>query len=174
MRVVITADLHYRPSQREEFVRFARQIAAQEPDCLILAGDIGHPLRLFYRALQLFADLPCPKLLIIGNHDLYRGEFDSRTLWERELPRAAQEEGFVWLENRAVTLPLVPGQVLPLPTRQPATAAYASSQGPAGADVGGLAGTAQPDSQSGGQLGICGSMAWYDYSWPMATANIEP
>jgi predicted phosphohydrolase len=164
MRVVITADLHYRPSQREVFIAFARQIAAQEPDCFILAGDIGHPLRLFCRALQLFADLPCPKLLIAGNHDLYRGEFDSRTLWEKELPHAAREEGFIWLENQPLTLPLPSARTLLLPADQAPLVAHRHSHQLAERGMadrtdaqGSLAGSA-------GYLGICGSLAWYDYS----------
>lgn len=105
MRILITADLHYRPSQREAFVAFADWVAAQRPDCLVVAGDVGHPLRLFRRALQLFAGLDCPKLLLAGNHDLYRGESDSRTLWESALPEATRAEGFVWLEDEVVVLP---------------------------------------------------------------------
>ena len=70
----------------------------------MLAGDIGHPLRLFRRALQLFAALPCPRLALAGNHDLYYGEFDSRTLWQQALPEAARAEGFSWLEDEVVRL----------------------------------------------------------------------
>ncbi|MCB0042918.1 MAG: metallophosphoesterase [Anaerolineae bacterium] len=104
MRIVITADLHYRPSQRETYLAFARWVEAQRPDCFIIAGDTGHPLRLFERALQLFADLTCPKLLLAGNHDVYRGEHDSRSLWETLLPQATLDAGFVWLEDTVVRL----------------------------------------------------------------------
>lgn len=65
----------------------------------MLAGDVGHPLRLFQRGLQLFAGLTCPRLLIAGNHDVYRSDHDSRTLWESHLPAVAHDEGFVWLED---------------------------------------------------------------------------
>lgn len=119
MRVLITADLHYRPAQRETYLAFARWVGAQRPDCLIVAGDTGHPLRLFQRGLQLFDGLECRKLLLAGNHDLYRGEHDSRSLWETLLPRAASDAGFDWLEDLTV--------------RQ-------------------------------GNLGIVGTLAWYDYS----------
>ncbi len=61
MRILITADLHYRPSQREAYVAFADWVQAQQPDCLIIAGDVGHPLRLFRRGLQLFAGLRLPQ-----------------------------------------------------------------------------------------------------------------
>lgn len=104
MRIIITADLHYRPSQREAYLAFARWVAAQQPDCFIVAGDTGHPLRLFQRALQLFDELTCPKLLLAGNHDVYRGEHDSRNLWETLLPQAARAAGFVWLEDTVMRL----------------------------------------------------------------------
>jgi 3',5'-cyclic AMP phosphodiesterase CpdA len=102
MRILITADLHYRPSQRQSYVDFAQWVRAQAPDYLIVAGDVGHPLRLFRRALQLFADLDCPKLVLAGNHDLYKGEHDSRTLWETVLEQTAREERFSWLEEEIV------------------------------------------------------------------------
>jgi 3',5'-cyclic AMP phosphodiesterase CpdA len=118
-RILITADLHYRPAQRAAYMAFAEAARAAAPDCFIIAGDIGHPLRLFRRALQLFHDLPCPRLLVSGNHDLYRGEHGSRELWQVWLPQVAREEGFIWLEGQDVRL---------------------------------------------GELGICGTMGWYDYS----------
>ena len=70
----------------------------------MLAGDLGHPLRLFRRALQLFADLSCPRLVLAGNHDLYHGEHDSRTLWQQALPEATRAEGCIWLEDEIVRL----------------------------------------------------------------------
>lgn len=119
MRIVITADLHYRPAERHRYLDFAQRISAQQPDCLIVAGDVGHPLRLFERGLELFESVRCPKLLVTGNHDLYRSEHSSRALWESILPQAVQRAGFVWLEGQSVQI---------------------------------------------GEVGICGTMGWYDYS----------
>lgn len=137
MRILITADLHYRPAQREAYLAFARWVEAQRPDCFIIAGDVGHPLRLFRRALQLFTALDCPKLLVTGNHDLYRGELDSRTLWEQALPQAAHDEGFVWLEDEVVALPL-----------------GSAEESGFSAETGLL----------GHSLAVVGTMGWYDYS----------
>lgn len=119
MRIVVTADLHYRPAQRDAYLAFAEQVRALEPDCFLIAGDVGHPLRLFRRGLQLFGDLRCPRALVVGNHDVYRGEHRSRELWEEQLPQAARDEGFVWLDDRVLNV---------------------------------------------GDVGVCGTMAWYDYS----------
>lgn len=119
MRILVTADLHYRPTQRATFLDFSQRISGRQPDCLIVAGDVGHPLRLFRRGLQLFRTLTCPRLLIAGNHDVYRGEFHSRDLWQVQLPHAARQEGFVWLEEQNLVVQ---------------------------------------------EVGICGTMGWYDYS----------
>jgi predicted phosphohydrolase len=107
MRILVTADLHYAPSRRANYLAFARQVEEMAPDCFVLAGDVGHPLRLFRRGLQLFERLTCPRLLIAGNHDVYRSagsageaaDWDSRSLWEVQLPAIAREEGFIWLED---------------------------------------------------------------------------
>ena len=104
MRAVVTSDLHYRPALRPRYAELVRRIADLQPDCLIVAGDVGHPLRLFRRGLQLFAGVPCRKFFVPGNHDLYCGEHDSRTLWESVLPEAAQQAGFECLEERAVCI----------------------------------------------------------------------
>ena len=79
MRIIVTADLHYEAANRQLYIDFARRVADQKPDCFILAGDLGHPLRLFRRCLQLFRDLTCPKLVLAGNHDVYVGEHSSRS-----------------------------------------------------------------------------------------------
>jgi calcineurin-like phosphoesterase family protein len=104
MRILVTADLHYRPAQRAAYLAFAKWAREQRPDCFVIAGDIGHPLRLFQRGLQLFRDLPCPRVLIAGNHDVYRGEHGSRALWEEWLPRVTRDEGFVWLEGQVFVM----------------------------------------------------------------------
>ncbi len=140
MRILITSDLHYRPAQRETYLAFAGWVQEQQPDCLIIAGDVGHPLRLFHRGLQLFAGLDCPRLLVAGNHDLYRGELDSRTLWEQALPRAANEEGFIWLENEVALLPL-----------------HAENKSDFFREIGFLG----PVPSS---VAVVGTMGWYDYS----------
>lgn len=153
MRILITSDLHYRPSQREVYVAFADWVQAQQPDCFIIAGDVGHPVRLFRRALQLFAGLDCPKLLLAGNHDLYRGEHDSRTLWEQALPQAARDEGFVWLEDEVVVLAL-----------------HDVEKSDFSKEIGLLANSAKKSGflvEAGlleGHVAIVGTLAWYDYS----------
>ena len=104
MRIVVTADLHYRPADRGRYLDLVQHIAEQRPDCLIVAGDVGHPLRLFQRGLELFDRLACPKFFIAGNHDLYCSEYDSRALWERILPATVRAAGFIWLEAQTAQI----------------------------------------------------------------------
>jgi hypothetical protein len=146
MRLLITADLHYRPSQRETYLQFSRWVEAQAPDCLVVAGDSGHPLRLFQRALQLFAEVGCPKLVLAGNHDVYKGEQDSRMLWEVNLPTTAREEGFGWLEEETIVLDPAPG--VEAATATPPLAC----------------GQERNKSARPKTIGVVGTMAWYDYS----------
>ncbi len=138
MRLVITSDLHYRPAHDAVHTRFAAQVAALQPDCFVIAGDAGATPPHFRAALRCFAHLPCPRLVLPGNHDLYvhpqkahstpsgtptvtqaAPAVDSRALWLELLPRIANEEGYGWLETQALVV---------------------------------------------GNTGICGNMAWYDYS----------
>ncbi len=108
MRILITADLHYRSRYTAQFDAFAHHVASLQPDCFVIAGDIGSPLSLFHRCLDHFAGLDCPKLLLAGNHDLYRhGQYNSRVLWEERLPKECADAGFHWLEGT----PIVFGRV---------------------------------------------------------------
>ena len=141
MRLVITADLHYSPAHEAIHRQFAVDVAALKPDCFVIAGDAGATPARFRAALHHYHALPCARLVLPGNHDLYvhprnphagsnaaaypaatdvhHGLPDSRTLWLDLLPRIAHDEGFGWLETEARVL---------------------------------------------GSTAICGTMAWYDYS----------
>ena len=72
LQLAITADLHWGHGGRgEEATRLlASFLHTHPPDLLILAGDIGTG-SLFEECLRLFADLPCRKALVPGNHDLW-------------------------------------------------------------------------------------------------------
>jgi len=109
LRVLATSDLHYSPHYARSVESFARQVVAEAPDVLILAGDIGEGLPRFRDCLGLFSALPkaTTKLVIAGNHDVWRHDevpLSSRALLEEGLPRAAGEAGFVWLERETVVI----------------------------------------------------------------------
>lgn len=109
MRVLATSDLHYSPHYERPVEEFARAVVAEAPDVLVLAGDVGEGLRRFRRCLELFAGLPSTttKLVVAGNHDVWVHEAEGHSsleLFERELPRAARETGFTWLETDSAVI----------------------------------------------------------------------
>ncbi len=109
VQVAITADLHWGHGGRGEeatrlLVAFLRE---RMPDVLILAGDIGTG-QYFADCLQLFADLPCRKALVPGNHDLWvrsDSSRDSLQLYEEDLPALCREFGFHYLDGGPMMLP---------------------------------------------------------------------
>lgn len=120
MRVVILSDTHYLSQYRTVLERVTDQIAALQPDCVIVAGDVGERVDGFDSMLALLARLPCPRLILPGNHDLWaRNGASSQQLWDETLPRITRERGAHWLEG---------------------------------------------DNWIADGLGVCGTIAWYDYS----------
>jgi predicted phosphohydrolase len=109
LRLAITADLHWGDVRGDaptrQLVAFLR---AQPPDVLVLAGDIGTET-LFDECLSLFADLPCRKVLVPGNHDIWVKRTDSRgdslRVYREHLPQVSAAHGFHYLDNGPLLLP---------------------------------------------------------------------
>jgi predicted phosphohydrolase len=111
LRLAFTADLHWRHQQRGD--EATRSLAAflrdRPPDVLVLGGDIGAGA-FFADCLSLFADLPCRKALLPGNHDIWvptDAPLDSLQRYEEELPRAAAAHGFHYLDHGPLVFPEV-------------------------------------------------------------------
>jgi predicted phosphohydrolase len=109
LQLAITADLHWGHGGRgEEATRLlASFLQKQTPDILILAGDIGTGYY-FGECLQLFADLPCRKALVPGNHDLWVGpdeRRDSLQLYVEDLAEMCRQYGFHYLDEGPLLLP---------------------------------------------------------------------
>ncbi len=120
MRVVVLSDTHYLSQYHTILEKTLGEVSALNPDCVIVGGDVGERLMGFDAMLALLSRLPCPCLVLAGNHDLWaRDGFSSQQLWETELPRLTRERGAIWLEGE--------------------------NWGRAG-------------------VGVCGTLAWYDYS----------
>jgi predicted phosphohydrolase len=100
MRIIVTSDTHHHPKWRATLEQFVAEIAAQRPDCLVVAGDVGERIEGFQQMLRLLQTVDCPRLILVGNHDLWaRDGIDSETLWTRTLPDLTREHGAIWLEN---------------------------------------------------------------------------
>jgi predicted phosphohydrolase len=109
LRVLATADLHYCTRYAPAVLAFAREVVAEAPDVLIVAGDVGEGLPRFRACLEAFAGLPSStaKLVVAGNHDVWRHDdvpHASAALLDRALPEAARAAGFTWLEADSVVV----------------------------------------------------------------------
>jgi predicted phosphohydrolase len=107
LNVAITADLHWGHRKGADATRLlAAFLRERPPDVLVLAGDVGTG-SLFEDCLRLFAELPCRKALVPGNHDLWVDEDgpDSLEKFERLLPEAAARQGFHYLDAGPLILP---------------------------------------------------------------------
>ncbi len=102
MRLAICADLHWGFSRNGDAATrdLARTVATLAPDALAIAGDVGEGDD-FGRGLELFAGLPCARLVVPGNHDLWTREPGCSSLerYERQLPAIAAEHGFHYLDG---------------------------------------------------------------------------
>jgi hypothetical protein len=76
-----------------------QEIAAGNPDAVVIAGDLGEFSRDTAACLSLFRTVRCPVLVLAGNHDLFPDAYGSRRLWDEVLPRTEQDLGFCWLES---------------------------------------------------------------------------
>ena len=108
LRIAITADLHWGHRAGADATRLlASYLHAEPPDVLVLAGDLGVGPA-FEDCLRLFADLPCRKALVPGNHDIWvqaDDEHDSLALYEQQLPACTARCGFHYLDQGPLLLP---------------------------------------------------------------------
>src|SRR5262249_7185531 len=106
--VAVTADLHWghRHGARPTLL-LVEYLRSRPPDLLVLAGDLGSGAH-FEDCLRLFADLPCAKALVPGNHDLWvprQAAHDSLAVYERLLPEACARHAFHYLDAGPLLLP---------------------------------------------------------------------
>jgi hypothetical protein len=100
MRLIVTSDTHYHPRWSGILEGFIAQIASLKPDCFVIAGDVGEGINGYDRMLQLLQILDCPRLILTGNHDLWRNsDIGSQILWDRALPELTRQRGAIWLEG---------------------------------------------------------------------------
>jgi 3',5'-cyclic AMP phosphodiesterase CpdA len=104
LRLAFTADLHWGHNRRGDEATLALVQAMREnpPDGFILAGDAGTADH-FDECLQLFAELPCHKAMVPGNHDIWVEDNDPRgdslTVYRQVLPALCDVHGFRYLDH---------------------------------------------------------------------------
>lgn len=105
MRVLVTSDLHLEVTGLEPIRRLVAGMDREDPDLVVIAGDIGNPARLFEQCLAAFLRIKCPVAVLPGNHDVWTslGE-TSIGLHEEILPEITRSFGFHWLEREPLVL----------------------------------------------------------------------
>lgn len=110
LRLAFTADLHWgsRPAGDAATLALVSFLRAQPPDVLVLAGDVGAGQH-FGSCLELFAELPCVKALVPGNHDIWVTDPDERgdslSVYQQHLPALCKSHGFHYLDAAPLLLP---------------------------------------------------------------------
>jgi predicted phosphohydrolase len=100
LRVVVTSDTHYQPHFAAILEQFVDELVELKPDCLVVAGDVGEGVEHFENMLTLLEKLPCPRLILTGNHDLWKNNGkNSQELFETVLPKITRDHGAIWLEG---------------------------------------------------------------------------
>ena len=73
MKIAFISDIHVdslpEPSHIVDAIR--NRLLTIGPDVFIIAGDVAARTKLFEQTLRAFSELPCEKLLVPGNHDIW-------------------------------------------------------------------------------------------------------
>ncbi len=101
MKLAVTADLHFNvPRSTEPAAAVIAQIRRVRPDVVLLVGDTAaDDLAVLSECLHLFDGCAAHKLFVAGNHELWTADEDTLRRYERDLPRAAAEAGFHYLDG---------------------------------------------------------------------------
>jgi putative phosphoesterase len=131
MRIGITSDIHtdFSPSNRQIVNHLVDVVKHADLDVLIICGDVSPNIYTFTRTLSAFHDIPCKKLFVAGNHDIWVGN-DEMTSHHKYLliTKICDEIGFHHLGDSSFII---------------------------------------------GEIGFCGTIGWYDYTYKSDKYNIS-
>lgn len=101
MKLLAISDVHVDPDKPGPWQEFAARAQDEQPDVLVLAGDLtlGKPAS-YETLLGQFGFFSGPKLFVPGNHDLWQLHSKRKTWdrYERELPAAVAAAGWHYLD----------------------------------------------------------------------------
>jgi Icc-related predicted phosphoesterase len=106
MKIAFISDLHVDSSPQCFAVLddLVHELTALRPDVFIIAGDVAASTVLFEKALRPFAGLPCHKLLVAGNHDIWvdspaglQQGIHSGVKYDEIIPGICERNGFAFL-----------------------------------------------------------------------------
>ncbi len=100
-RLVVTADIHLGITDLPRVMKLINDIAAEKPDMVAIAGDIGEGPDNIEIVLQEFKRLGVPVGVVAGNHDVWNADktCPSKVLFETRIPKITKAAGATWLET---------------------------------------------------------------------------
>jgi len=105
VRILVTSDLHVEVSGVEPIRRLVAGMTRENPDLVVLAGDLGNPSWIFEQCLTCFLRVGAPVAVLAGNHDLWTStDESSEALYQSILPEITRSMGFHWLEDEPLVL----------------------------------------------------------------------
>ncbi len=112
MKIAFTSDIHYdiSPRNRDFTAHLAAALERLRPDVFVIAGDLSPEPKGLEDALSLFAELPCEKVMVAGNHDLWvsrnaaRKGRDSWHKYTSLIPEICRRHGFLHLATDPVVI----------------------------------------------------------------------
>ena len=106
MKISFISDLHANriPDCFQLMDQIRKKLFSINPDVFIIAGDVAASIRLFEQVLHTFACIPCPKLFVAGNHDIWiesstmlRKGINSTVKYYELIPSICERNGFTCL-----------------------------------------------------------------------------
>ena len=82
MKILATGDIHYdlirNRTEHERFLHFIKSMEEENPDVLVLTGDIvGLGSSKLEECLNFFSDIASVRLMVLGNHEYWSAENDT-------------------------------------------------------------------------------------------------
>lgn len=109
MRLAWATDVHLNFVSGQQIAAFAQALVAEEPDAVVLSGDIAEAPTLREHLLAIEAVVQRPLYFVLGNHDYYGGSIAGVRAVAREL--TATSRWLRWLPEAGV-VPLPGGVAL--------------------------------------------------------------
>jgi Icc protein len=99
-KIVWLTDIHLNFLPPHGLQRFFGEIAQQEPDAVLISGDIGEAQSAAYYLTLLAKHIQRPVYFVLGNHDFYHGSFAD--VAENIRSTCAKSEHLIWLNDAGV------------------------------------------------------------------------
>lgn len=107
MRIAYISDLHvdYSPDNGRIPALLGERLRALSPDVFVLVGDVASRLERIEESLAEIGELPCPAILVPGNHDIWvsiheqKEKINSFQRLDEKLPGICRKYGWHYLEH---------------------------------------------------------------------------